>query len=150
MNSKRTDYISWKEYFMGVAQLSAMRSKDPSTQVGSCIVNSDNKIVGIGYNGFPQGVSDDSLPWKKDGEWIDTKYPYVCHAEMNAIMNAIPAQSLKGCILYTTLFPCNECAKMIIQAGISEVIYMEDKNCDKESTKASKILFNMVKIPYHR
>ena len=143
---KRSDYISWEEYFMGIAELSAKRSKDPSTQVGSCIINEDNRIVGIGYNGFPQGISDDKVPWGKEGDFLDTKYPYVCHAEMNAILNSI--KNVKGCTLYTTLFPCNECAKMIIQSGIKAVVYMNDKNYEKDSTVASKRLLDWAKIPY--
>ena len=104
---KRGDYISWDDYFMGVAFLSAQRSKDPNTQVGACIVSPDKKIVGIGYNGFPRGCSDDELPWEREGEWVETKYPYVCHAEVNAILNK-NAASVEGCALYVALFPCNE------------------------------------------
>ena len=118
--TKRSDYISWDEYFMGVAMLSSMRSKDPNTQVGACIVNEDRKIVGVGYNGFPTGCCDDDLPWAREGEWIETKYPYVCHAELNAILNSIGG-NLKGCTLYVALFPCNECAKAIIQSGIKKL-----------------------------
>ncbi len=121
--TKRSDYISWDEYFMGVAMLSSMRSKDPNTQVGACIVNEDRKIVGVGYNGFPTGCCDDDLPWEREGEWIDTKYPYVCHAELNAILNSIGG-NLKGCTLYVALFPCNECAKAIIQSGIKKIIFL--------------------------
>ncbi len=124
--SKRTDYISWDEYFMGVALLSAKRSKDPATQVGACIVNSKNKIVGAGYNGLPAGCDDDEFPWNKQGEFLQTKYPYVCHAELNAILNNI-GMDLHGCRIYTALYPCNECAKAIIQSGIIEVIYLSDK-----------------------
>lgn len=124
--AKRTDYISWDEYFMGVALLSARRSKDPGTQVGACIVNPKNKIVGAGYNGLPAGCDDDEFPWDKTGEFLQTKYPYVCHAELNAILNNI-GMDLHGCRIYTALFPCNECAKAIIQAGISEVVYLSDK-----------------------
>ena len=118
---KRTDYLSWDEYFMAVALLSAQRSKDPNTQVGACIINRENKIVGVGYNGFPIGCSDDKLPWDRKGDFLATKYPYVCHAELNAILNSIPG-NLKNCSIYTVLFPCNECAKLIIQAGISRVV----------------------------
>ena len=133
---KRNDYISWDEYFMGVAVLSSKRSKDPSTQVGACIVNKDKKIVGIGYNGFPHGVDDDKFPWGKDGEYINTKYPYVVHAEPNAILNS--TSSLVGCTIYVTLFPCCECAKLIIQSGIKEIVYMGDKYDGTESDQASK------------
>lgn len=143
---KRADVISWDEYFMAVAKLSAMRSKDPSTQVGACIVNPDNRIVGIGYNGFPRGCSDDQLPWCRvcDDE-LGTKYPYVCHAEMNAIMNK-NAESLKGCTIYVALFPCNECAKLIIQSGIVSVIYLSDKYHNMPFMIASRRMLDMAKV----
>ena len=132
---KRTDYISWNEYFMGVALLAAKRSKDPNTQVGACIVDANNVIVSTGYNGFPIGCSDDEFPWDREGE--QTKYPYVVHAELNAILNA-SGKSLRGCKIYVALFPCNECAKAIIQSGIGEVIYLSDKYADTPGTQASK------------
>lgn len=135
--SKRTEYISWDEYFMGVSLLSAKRSKDPATQVGACIVNSKNKIVGAGYNGLPAGCDDDQYPWHKEGEFLETKYPYVCHAELNAILNNI-GMDLHGCRIYTALFPCNECAKAIIQSGITEVIYLSDKYSGSDASLASK------------
>jgi dCMP deaminase len=134
---KRNDYISWDEYFMGVALLSAKRSKDPNTQVGACIVNKKNRIVGTGYNGLPSGCSDDDFPWDKQGEFLETKYPYVCHAELNAILNNI-GMDLAGCRIYTALFPCNECSKAIIQSGISEVVYLSDKYEASDSARASK------------
>ncbi|HQR94388.1 MAG: cytidine deaminase [Sphingobacteriia bacterium 35-40-5] len=134
---KRNDYISWDEYFMGVAILSAKRSKDPNTQVGACIVNKKNRIVGTGYNGLPAGCSDDDFPWDKQGEFLETKYPYVCHAELNAILNNI-GMDLAGCRIYTALFPCNECSKAIIQSGISEVVYLSDKYEATDTAKASK------------
>ena len=133
---KKADYLSWDEYFMGIAYLSAMRSKDPSTQVGACIIDEDKKIIGIGYNGFPIGSNDDEMPWNKEGEFLDTKYTYVVHAELNAILNSI--KSLKNCTIYVTHFPCNECAKAIVQSGIKKVIYFSDKHKDKDSTKASR------------
>lgn len=133
---KREDYISWDEYFMSVAVLSAMRSKDPNTQVGACIVNENRKIVGTGYNGFPMGCSDDDLPWGREGRPLDTKYPYVCHAELNAILNSI-SRDLRGCTLYVALFPCNECAKAIIQSGIKKIIYKENKYPDSDGVRAS-------------
>ncbi len=145
MSGKRENHISWDEYFMGVAMLSAMRSKDPNTQVGACIVNSEKRIVGVGYNGFPTGCSDEDLPWQRDGEWFDTKYPYVCHAELNAILNSIGG-NLKGCTLYVALFPCNECAKAIIQAGITKVVYLSDKYKDTDSTKASKRMLSQAGV----
>lgn len=136
---KRTDYITWDEYFMGVALLSARRSKDPSTQVGACIVNDKNKIVGAGYNGLPTDCHDDEFPWDKKGEFLETKYPFVCHAELNAILNNI-GMDLRGCKIYTALFPCNECTKAIIQSGISEVIYLSDKYEASDAAKASRLM----------
>ena len=132
---KREDYISWDEYFMGVAKLAAMRSKDPNTQVGACIVDSNNIILSTGYNGFPYGCSDDDYPWEREGE--ETKYNYVVHAELNAILNA-RGKNLKGAKLYVDLFPCNECAKAIIQSGIAEVVYLYDKYAGTAATIASK------------
>lgn len=138
---KRKDYIGWDEYFMGVAMLSAQRSKDNNTQVGACIVNSEKKIVAVGYNGMPTGCNDDDMPWEREGETLlDTKYPFVCHAELNAILNRNSA-NLSSCTLYVTLFPCNECAKAIIQSGIKKVIYKSNKYADTESAKASALLF---------
>jgi len=139
---KRKDYITWEEYFMGIALLSARRSKDPNTQVGACIVNEKNIILSTGYNGMPKGCSDDELPWDRDGDFQDTKYAYVCHAELNAILNS-DGRSLAEATLYVTLFPCNECAKAIIQAGIKKVVYLEDKYPDSEATQVSRKLFNM-------
>lgn len=139
---KREEYISWDEYFMGVSLLSSMRSKDPSTQVGACIVSADNKIMSVGYNGFPRGCSDDDFPWERSGEsQNDTKYPFVCHAELNAILNA-GGQNLSGTRIFVALFPCNECAKAIIQSGIKEVVYISDKYANTEGTIASKKMLN--------
>ena len=132
---KRTDYISWDEYFMGIAMLAAKRSKDPNTQVGACIVSQDNIIISTGYNGMPKGCSDDEFPWGRDGD--DAKYPYVVHAELNAILNA-NGRDLRGSRVYVSLFPCNECAKAIIQCGAKEVLYLSDKYADTPSTQASK------------
>ena len=152
MSSKREDYISWDEYFMGVAQLSAQRSKDPSTQVGACIVSSDNKILSMGYNGMPMGCSDDDFPWEKTDESPEhNKYFYSTHSELNAILN-YRGGSLEGTTIYVTLFPCNECAKAIIQAGISTVVYGEDKYPDSVSVRASKRMFDAARVryyPYH-
>ena len=134
---KRKDYISWDEYFMGVAVLAAMRSKDPNTQVGACIVDNENRILSTGYNGFPYGCSDDTFPWEREGTFGDTKYPYVVHAELNAILNA-RGKNLTNSRIYVDLFPCNECAKAIIQAGIKEVIYLSDKYATTDATLASK------------
>ena len=149
MIKKRQDYISWDEYFMGVALLSAKRSKDPSTQVGACIVNDKNKIVGAGYNGLPIGCDDDEFPWEKQGEFLDTKYPYICHAELNAILNNI-GMDLRGCKIYTALFPCNECSKAIIQSGIKEVIYLSDKYEGTDIFKASKIMLDKAAVKYRK
>ena len=134
---------------MGVALLSAKRSKDPSTQVGACIVNDKNKIVGAGYNGLPIGCDDDEFPWEKKGEFLDTKYPYVCHAELNAILNNI-GMELQGCKIYTALFPCNECSKAIIQAGIIEVIYLSDKYAGTDTAKASKLMLDRAAVTYRK
>lgn len=133
---KRTDCLNWDQYFMGIALLSAQRSKDPSTQVGACIVNQNQRIVGIGYNGFPYGCHDDDFPWQREGEPLDTKYPYVVHAELNAILNS--SENLRGASLYVSLFPCNECAKAIIQSGIQELVYMSDKYDGSFENQASK------------
>ena len=149
MGGKRNDYISWDEYFMGVAALSAMRSKDPSTQVGACIVSPNNKILSMGYNGFPNGCDDDEFPWERTGEENETKYPFVTHGELNAILN-YRGGSLEGSKLYVTLFPCNECAKAIIQAGIKTVIYKEDKYQDSPSVRASKRMLNAAGVRYYQ
>lgn len=146
---KRNDYLSWDEYFMGIALLSSQRSKDPGTQVGACIVSSENRIMSMGYNGMPNGCSDDCYPWERDGEALDTKYMYVCHAELNAILN-FNGGTLKGCRVYTTLFPCNECTKAIIQKGISEIVYLSDKYADSDSVKASKRMLDSAGVTYRQ
>lgn len=138
--AKREGYLCWDDYFMSVALLSGKRSKDPNTQVGACIVNKNNVIESIGYNGLPKGCSDDEFPWEKEGEMLNTKYPFVVHAELNAILNA-KGKDLSGCKIYVALFPCNECAKAIIQLGISEVVYLSDKYANTDSVKASKMMF---------
>lgn len=145
MSGKREDYLKWDEYFMGVANLASKRSKDPNTQVGACIVSPDNKIISTGYNGMPIGCNDDDMPWAREGSMLETKYAYVCHAELNAILNN-PNQSLKGAKIYVDLFPCNECAKAIIQSGIKQVIYNSDKYADTDGTKASKKMLNMAGV----
>ncbi len=146
---KREDYISWDEYFMGVAMLSGMRSKDPNTQVGACIVGGDNRILSMGYNGLPNGCDDDLFPWSREGEGIDTKYPYVAHSELNAILN-YRGGSLEGAKLYVSLFPCNECAKAIIQAGIKTVVYADNKYDGTDSVKASKRMFDAAGVSYYQ
>ena len=142
---KRTDYISWDEYFMGIAMLAARRSKDPSTQVGACIVSPDNIIISTGYNGMPKGCSDDAVPWGREG--AETKYPYVVHAELNAILNA-NGRDLRGSRLYVALFPCNECAKAIIQSGVKEVLYLSDKYATTPSTLASKRMLTAAGVKF--
>nr|CAI5866774.1 unnamed protein product [Callosobruchus analis] len=150
INSKRTDYLEWQEYFMAIAFLAAKRSKDPCTQVGACIVNDDNVIVGIGYNGMPKGCHDDAFSWAKTSEdTLENKHLYVCHAELNAILNKNCAD-IKGCTIYVALFPCNECAKVIIQSGIKEVVYMSDKHAHKFSTVASKKMFDSANVKYRQ
>ena len=145
---KRQDYLSWDEYFMGIALLSAQRSKDPGTQVGACIVGDDNRILSVGYHGMPIGCNDDDMPWDREGaSELDTKYPFVCHAELNAILN-YTGNKLKGARVYVSLFPCNECAKAIIQAGIREIIFLSDKYADSESVRASKRLFDLTGVTY--
>jgi dCMP deaminase len=137
--------INWDEYFMGIAQLSALRSKDPSTQVGACIVDDDKKVVSIGYNGMPRHIDDCQLSWEK-GEGLNNKYLYVCHAEMNAILNTRNGTALRGCTLYVSLFPCNECAKAIIQVGIKEIVYVSNKYKDSFAVQASMKMLNLAGI----
>ena len=142
---KRGDYISWDEYFMGIAMLAARRSKDPGTQVGACIVSPDNIIISTGYNGMPKGCSDDEFPWDREGP--ETKYPYVVHAELNAILNA-NGRDLRGSRLYVSLFPCNECAKAIIQSGVREIRYLSDKYADTPATLASKRMLQSAGVKF--
>ncbi len=150
MSGKREEYLSWDEYFMGVAMLSGMRSKDPNTQVGCCIVSQENRILSMGYNGFPVGCSDDEFPWEREGDSpLETKYVYTTHSELNAILN-YKGGSLAGAKLYVSLFPCNECAKAIIQCGIKEVIYDSDKYADTPSVIASKRMMEAAGVQYHQ
>ena len=144
---KRQNYISWDEYFMGIALLAARRSKDPNTQVGACIVSQDNIIISTGYNGMPKGCSDDEYPWEREGS--ETKYPYVVHAELNAILNA-SGRDLRGSRLFVALFPCNECAKAIIQSGVKEVIYLSDKYANTPGVRASKRMLDAAGVKYQR
>ena len=144
---KRTDYINWDEYFMGIAMLAARRSKDPNTQVGACIVSEDNIIISTGYNGMPKGCSDDIFPWERDGQQDMTKYPYVVHAELNAILNA-NGRDLRGSRIYVALFPCNECAKAIIQSGVKEVLYLSDKYKDTMLNLVSKRMLEAAGVKY--
>ena len=145
---KDQNYISWDTYFMGVALLSSKRSKDPNTQVGSCIVNDENKIVSVGYNGAPTKFSDDIMPWDREGDFVNTKYAYVCHSELNAILNS--QGSVKGSRIYVSLFPCNECAKAIIQSGITKVIYASDKYAGTPGNIASKRMFDAAGVVYEQ
>ena len=149
MNHKRKDYISWDEYFMGVSMLSGMRSKDPNTQVGACIVGKDNRILSMGYNGFPNGCSDEDFPWDREGDALETKYPFVTHSELNAILN-YQGGTLQNAKMYVTLFPCNECAKAIIQAGIKTLVYDCDKYSDTASVIASKRMLNAAGVRYYK
>ena len=150
-NQKRKDYLGWDEYFMAIAKLSAMRSKDPSTQVGACIVSNDNRILSIGYNGAPNGYDDDKFPWGREGNALETKYPYVCHAEMNAVLNYRGSKKdLEDAKIFVYLFPCNECAKILIQSGIKEVVYLSDKYADLEDNIASRKLLNECGVQYRK
>ena len=149
MTEKRADYITWDEYFMGVAMMSALRSKDPNTQVGACIVSEDNKILSMGYNGFPKGCSDDEFPWAREGDPLNNKYFYTTHGEMNAILN-YRGGTLEGAKVYVTLFPCNECAKAIIQSGIKTVVYDSDKYALQPSTIAAKRMFDAAGVRYYQ
>ena len=149
MSDKRKDYISWDEYFMGVAMLSGMRSKDPNTQVGACIVSQDHKILSMGYNGFPAGCSDDDFPWAREGEPLENKYFYTTHSELNAILN-YRGGSLEGSTLYVSLVPCNECAKAIIQSGIKTIVYDEDKYKNTPGVIASKRMLDAAGVTYRK
>jgi len=146
---KRDDYISWDEYFMGIAKLASMRSKDPNTQVGACIVDSDRQIMSVGYNGMPIGCSDDEFPWEREGGILDSKYAFVCHAEMNAILNC-KASDIKGSTVYVTLFPCNECTKALIQKGVKKVIYLSDKYHDQDTTQAARQMLDSAGVTYEQ
>lgn len=147
----RKDYLNWDEYFMAIAKLSSKRSKDPSTQVGACIVSSDNRILSIGYNGAPNGFNDKDFPWAREGERLYTKYTYVCHAELNAILNYRGSRKeLEGAKIYVDLFPCNECAKLIIQSGIKEVVYLSDKYSQVDEFWAAKRLFDVCNVKYRQ
>jgi dCMP deaminase len=142
----RKNYLSWDECFMQMANVIAQRSKDPSTQAGAVVVNQDNVVVGLGYNGWPRGIEVNQLPWEREGKPSETKYVYICHAEENAVYNA--NNSTKDCKIYCTLFPCNECAKTIIQNGIKEVIFESDKYHDTESCIASRKMLDLAGIKY--
>ncbi len=149
--TKRLNYLTWDEYFIAIAKLTAMRSKDPSTQVGACIVSEDNRILSVGYNGAPNGFDDDNFPWDRQGENLETKYPYVCHAEMNAVLNYRGTRKdFENARIYVDLFPCNECAKIIIQSGIKKVIYLSNKYKDSENNIASRRLFDSCGVEYHQ
>lgn len=149
MNMKRADYISWNEYFMGVATLASKRSKDPNTQVGACIVDKDNYIVSVGYNGMPLGCSDDEFPWERQGGTLDTKYAYVTHAELNAILNSKTA-NLEGSTVYVTLFPCNECTKALIQKRVGKIVYLDDKYHDTDTSEAARRMLDSAGVKYER
>ena len=148
MNKRTDNVLTWEEYFMGLAHLSGLRSKDPNTQVGAVIVDENNRVVSIGYNGFPSGVSDDEFPWGREGGVLDTKYAFVVHAELNAILNS--QRSVRGCSLYVSLFPCNECAKAIIQAGIKTIVYDCDKYANTPAVIASKRMLDAAGVRYYK
>ena len=149
LGKKRKEYLSWDEFFMGISKLAAGRSKDPNTQVGACIVSKDNRILSIGYNGAPNNFDDDKFPWNREGKPNETKYPFVCHAELNAILNyAGSKRDLDGAKIYVALFPCNECAKAIIQAGIKEVVYLSDKYKGTDGNEAAKLMFDTCGVSY--
>lgn len=152
LGKKREDYLSWDEFFMGIAKLAAGRSKDPSTQVGACIVDEENRILSIGYNGTPNGFDDNKFPWERTGKSKnETKYPYVCHAELNAILNYRGSRKdLLNSRIYVDLFPCNECAKAIVQSGIKEIVYLSDKYNGTEENDASKIILDTCGITYRQ
>ena len=147
---KRINYLSWNDFFMATAKLAAMRSKDPSTQVGACIVNSKNRIISLGYNGMPNGCSDDEMPWEREGTTCDTKYAYVVHSETNAIMNCLDFKELNGSVIYCTLFPCNECAKLIVQSGIKKIYYLDDKYHDNEYYMCGRKLLDVAGVSYEK
>ena len=151
IEKQRKDYLNWDEYFMAIAVLSAMRSKDPSTQVGACIVSNDNRILSIGYNGAPNGFNDEYFPWDREGDLLNTKYAFVCHGEMNAILNYRGSRKeMEGARIYVDLFPCNECAKLIVQSGIKEVVYLNDKFKAHDTTCASKLMFDTCGVKYRQ
>lgn len=150
LNLQRKDYLSWDEVFMATAKLYAGRSKDPNTQVGACIVK-NNRILSIGYNGAPNGMNDEIFPWTRVGKNLETKYFFVVHAERNAILNYRGSiKDFEGATLYVDLFPCNECAKEIIQVGITEVVYLSDKYADAENTIAAKMMFDECGVKYRQ
>lgn len=150
-NLKRKNYLTWDEYFMGIAKLTAGRSKDPSTQVGAVIISQDNRVLSTGYNGTPNGFDDDNFPWGREGKPLETKYMFVCHAEANAIDNFRGnKKEFENAKIYVDLFPCNECAKKIIQNGIKEIVYLSDKYANSDSTKASKMMFDQCGIKYRQ
>lgn len=143
---KRSNYISWNSYFMGLALLSSQRSKDPSTQVGACIASDDNRVLSMGYNGFPNGCSDDEFPWDAEGEMLEIKNTFVCHAELNAILNA--GGNVRGSTIYVTFFPCHECTKAIIQSGIKKIVYIDDRNHQKPSIVASRKMLRSAGVEF--
>jgi dCMP deaminase len=143
-------HLSWDEYFMAIALLTARRSKDPNTQVGACIVSRRRIILACGYNGFTAGCSDDAFPWQRSApDPKHTKYMYVCHAEVNAILNCHASHSeQEGATLYVTLFPCYQCAQAIVQARIRRVVYLKDPYHDDEKFQASRRIFDMADVEY--
>lgn len=150
-NKQRKEYLSWDEFFMGVAILASERSKDPNTQVGACIVSADNRILSVGYNGTPNGFEDIYFPWDREGNELNTKYLYVVHAERNAILNYRGnIKDFEGAKLYVTMFPCNECAKEVIQVGIKDIIYLDDKYANTNGVIASKRMLDVCNVKYSK
>lgn len=151
-DNKDENYIDWDSYFMGIADLSSFRSKDPNSKVGACIVSEDNRILSIGYNGCPNGFDDKYMPWNREAECeVNRKYFYVVHAEANAILNYKGnKEDLKNATVYVNLFPCNECAKMIVQLGIKNIVYSSDKYNGTDGNQVAKILFDRCGVKYRK
>ncbi len=151
MSGERTDVISWDDFFMQVALSASMRSKDPNTQVGACIAGLDHRILSVGYNGTPRGLNDDEFPWDSSNDPLLDKHSYVIHAEVNAILNYRGSlQDMQGATVYVTLFPCNECAKLLVQSGIGEVVYLSDKYCGTTSNLIAKSVFDKSGVAYRQ
>ena len=150
----RKNYLSWDDTFIMIAQVIAQRSKDPSTQTGAVVVDEDNIVLGLGYNGWAKGVKEGHFSWSKDyglnkKDILNTKYPYVVHAEVNAILSS--NKSVKGAKLYCYLFPCSECTKVIIQSGVKEVIYEDDRQDQNSNNFAvSKKLFDLSGVKHRK
>ncbi len=151
MAGERTDVISWDEFFMRVAVAASLRSKDPNTQVGACIAGTDNRILSVGYNGTPRGLADDEFPWGSSDDPLSDKHSYVIHAEANAVLNYRGSlRDMDGATVYVTLFPCNECAKFLVQVGIGEVVYLSDKYDGTEANRVAKSVLDRCGVSYRQ